>query len=69
MKYLRQIERKTKRQNQESNSKNGIGNKSPQGDDRISIIEMVWALKTGGERYPKMSWQASIQGKRPKGRS
>jgi hypothetical protein len=31
-----------------------IGNNSPQTDDRISTIEMVWAHN---ERYPKMVWQ------------
>lgn len=54
---------KTKRQDKESN-KNGIRNNSLHRDDRISMVEMVWArCKNGGERYPKIPCQARTQGK------
>ena len=46
---------KTRRQDQESNKKNGISNNSPQTDDRISMVEMVWARKNGGREIPQNS--------------
>jgi hypothetical protein len=50
----------------ELNNKHGIWNNSPK--KMIELAQFGYVGRMGDERYPKMAWQATVQGKRPKGR-
>ena len=70
MRYLRKNEGKTKKErtrNQTISMEFGIVPLKKM----IELAQCRWfgyVVRMGDERYPKMAWQATVQGKRPKGR-